>query len=63
MFPTKGSDLKLDLFCSLQSNCRAKFIPLQPPRTELITCEIHKKISNSIFRAGTAGSRAANKEC
>lgn len=57
-FPTTGSELKLGLFCSLQSNRSAKFIPLQAPSF----CEAQKEISNPTLRAGTAGTGAADKQ-
>lgn len=61
-FPTIGSGPKLGLFCCLQSNHRAKFVPSQGPSRELITHEVQKEISNCTVYVGTADTRAANKQ-
>lgn len=61
-FPTAGSGPKLGLFCCLQSNHRAKFVPSQGPSRDLITHGVQKEISNHTMHEGTADTRAANKQ-
>lgn len=58
----KLNEMKLGLFCSLQSNSRAKFISTQSPSRQLITCEAQKEMSDRPLCTGTAGAGAVGEQ-